>query len=249
MLCGLAMLLNSAPAHAAKRLAVLELSGELPPQELGLLTDAVRGAVVDTVGARIQVMTRENMEVMLTDMGIDASCIAEGACEVETARNLGVGYVVSGAVVAMGGKQIASLKLHQTDNGQLLSSKRAQGADALGLLDTIGETAGQLMEALVAPSDDRVSTPATVPPKPTASAPGPALYCGGRKVNDYVATFQEAYQLGQQIDLKPHPAANFAKRVLEIDIGRRAFNSVESLVDIQQKDDIKATIRLKCTMR
>jgi len=159
MLCGLA-LLGHEPAMGAERLAVLELSGELPPQELGLLTDEVRGAVVDAVGADVAVMTRENMEVMLTDMGIDASCVSEGACEVETARNLGVDYVVSGAVVSMGGKQIASLKLHQTKNAQLLASKRAQGEDALGLLDEIGDTAGQLVAT--------ISAAATLPAEPAA---------------------------------------------------------------------------------
>jgi len=148
----------SISAWAAERLAVLELSGDLPAQELGLLTDEVRGAVVRGLGARIHVMTRENMEVMLTDMGIDASCVSEGACEVETARNLGVDYVVSGAVVGMGGKQIASLKLHRTQNAQLLASERAQGADALGLLDAIGGTANELIAVLSSPAPSEVAT-------------------------------------------------------------------------------------------
>jgi len=137
-------------ALAGERLAVLELSGELKPQELALLSDEVRGAVVRSISGDILVMTRENMEVMLTDMGIDASCIAEGACEVETARNLGVDYVVSGSVVGMGGKQIASIKLHQTDNGGLLGSERATGADSLALLEAIDDTVVKLMQALAA---------------------------------------------------------------------------------------------------
>jgi hypothetical protein len=76
---------------AAPRLAVLELSGaKLTLEERSLLTDAVRGACVKQAGGRLVVMTRENMEVMLSDMGIAPSCVSEGACEVETARNLGV---------------------------------------------------------------------------------------------------------------------------------------------------------------
>ena len=100
-------------------MAVLEISGELSPEERAVITDAVRGSLVKTLGAAVQVMTRENMEVMLTDMGLDASCVAEGACEVETARNLGVDYVVSGSLTAMGDVLVGSLKLHETATGRL----------------------------------------------------------------------------------------------------------------------------------
>ena len=53
-----------------------------------------RGAVAKAESTNLKVMTRENMEVMLSDMGIDATCVSEGACEVETARNLGVNSTV-----------------------------------------------------------------------------------------------------------------------------------------------------------
>ena len=196
----LAAVVLGVPAWAAERLAVLELSGDLPPQELALLTDEVRGAVVRTVGAQIHVMTRENMEVMLTDMGLDASCISEGACEVETARNLGVDYVVSGAVVGMGGKQLASLKLHQTKNAQLLASERAQGADSLGLLDDIGGTAGKLMAALqTGAGDDGVLAGASAPTAAIASPPAPPGSFKGLKMTGEV----ESSTLGKLVCIGP----------------------------------------------
>jgi len=132
-------------AEAAERLAVLELSSDAEPQipsgQLAALTDAVRKGVGTTLGDSVQVMTRENMEVMLTDMGLDASCIAEGACEVETARNLGVDYVVSGAITSFGPKLVVSLKLHATQTGQLLGSEQLSGDDTFSLLSTLPDSA------------------------------------------------------------------------------------------------------------
>jgi len=96
--CGLlwVFLVMVGPAGAAERLAVLDLQSDgMDRNQRALLGDEVRGAVVRAIGKRIEVMTQENMEVMLSDMGIDASCVSEGACEVETARNLGVDYVLS----------------------------------------------------------------------------------------------------------------------------------------------------------
>jgi len=165
------LFLTSAPALAAERLAVLELQAKhLSADERTLLSDEVRGAVVETVGRDIQVMTRENMEVMLSDMGIDASCVSEGACEVETARNLGVDFVVSGTVVDLSGKQVASLKLHQTENGQLLASKRTQGADTFALLEAIGPLTVSLLGPL---ADERKPETEDVGSTPEKSDQGP----------------------------------------------------------------------------
>ena len=148
--CAALLLLWGSPAVAAERLAVLELSGDLEPKELGLLTDTIRGAVVKTLGDNVQVMTRENMEVMLTDMGLDADCVSEGACEVETARNLGVDYVVSGSVISAGGLLIASVKLHETQGGSLKGQEQARGADFIALLDNLPASSALLVETLAA---------------------------------------------------------------------------------------------------
>ena len=136
-------------AHAVERLAVLELQApSLSAEERGLLTDTVRGAVVDALPPDVKVMTRENMEVMLTDMGLDASCVAEGACEVETARNLGVDYVVSGNVVSISNVLVVSLKLHETGSGALVASKQQRGADVLTLMDGLAAPSQELLAKL-----------------------------------------------------------------------------------------------------
>jgi len=156
------------PAHATERLAVLELSGKaVPTDQLAALTDAVRGGVRDKLGNKVQVMTRENMEVMLTDMGLDASCVAEGACEVETARNLGVDYVVSGTITAFGPKLVASLKLHETSSGQLKGSQQATAEDAFTLLSSL-PAAGSGVVGEIAGSEAQP----TAPVQTTAPSPG-----------------------------------------------------------------------------
>ena len=127
------------------RVAVLEMSGALTPQERGIFTDEVRGAVVSARGSAVTVMTRENMEVMLTDMGIDADCVAEGACEVETARNLNVDFVISGSIVQMGETLVVSVKLHDVKTGGLLSTSRTQGATSLELLNAMQPATAELL--------------------------------------------------------------------------------------------------------
>jgi len=157
-------------ASAAERLAVLELTGDLSAKERGLLSDTVRGGIVEAAGETVQVMTRENMEVMLTDMGIDASCVAEGACEVETARNLGVDFVVSGSITSMGGMLIVSMKLHETTGGSLVGSQQVRGADGLALLDGVGPAAATLSGKLASNP-----APAPQPVQPAVASARPPV--------------------------------------------------------------------------
>jgi len=127
------------------RVAVLELSASSTIEGLDILSDQVRGAVAKSASTDLKVMTRENMEVMLSDMGIDATCVSEGACEVETARNLGVDYVVTGKIAALSGKLVLSLKLHETKTGVLLSQENVIGDDVLTMLDPVAPAVEKLL--------------------------------------------------------------------------------------------------------
>jgi TolB-like protein len=95
-------------------LAVLEFSGARTQGEiLEVFADTVRGGVVQGLARReIQVMTRENMMVLLKEMGKN-DCV-EGDCEVETARNIGADFVVSGSVVRIDQSFVVTLKLHES---------------------------------------------------------------------------------------------------------------------------------------
>ena len=140
-----------------------------------MLTDSVRGAVVSSVHGDVQVMTRENMEVMLTDMGLDASCVSEGSCEVETARNLGVDYVVSGRVAQMGTVLVVSVKLHETATGRLVSAEQVRANRAVDLLDALKSPTKGLVATLAGPSSAATTAAVAPPPRPDPRpVPSPA---------------------------------------------------------------------------
>lgn len=85
----------------SKRLAVLEFRGKIDSDVLETFADAVRGGAVEGLAGReVEVLTRENMMVLLREMGKE-DC-TEGDCEVETARNIGADFVVSGTVACWG---------------------------------------------------------------------------------------------------------------------------------------------------
>jgi hypothetical protein len=127
------------PQGKNQRLAVLEFQGKnLESDILMTFADTVRGGILQAVGSRgISVMTRENMLVLLKDMG-KQDC-AEGECEVETARNIGADYVVSGKVVRMERIYFITLKLHETKLGSLRGTDTIEGASPVELLHLLRE--------------------------------------------------------------------------------------------------------------
>jgi TolB-like protein len=143
LLVGLAPL--DAMAGDNPRIAVLELQGELPTSSLMLLSDKVRAGVLDAIqGRNIVVMSRENMAVLAKDMGLDLSCI-EGACEVETGRNIGAAYVVSGGITQMGGIWLCTVKIHQTQSGALLATGDTEAESPLSLRNEIPPLVARLV--------------------------------------------------------------------------------------------------------
>ncbi len=127
------------------RLAVLEFSGPLDDTVLMMLSDEVRGVALKAVAEHhCSVMTRESMAVILKDMG-RGEC-EEGDCEVETARNIGADFVVSGSVAKIEGSFVATLKLHETARGMLLASARATAPTALELIEAIKRSSAELFK-------------------------------------------------------------------------------------------------------
>lgn len=137
------------PAAAAqlnnKRLAVLEFQGKnLNEDVLMAFSDNVRGGSLQGLaGYGVSVMTRENMLVLLKDMGKD-QC-SEGDCEVETARNIGADFVVSGKVVVVEGIYVVTLKLHETKNGSLIGTEAVEAKSQVEMLHLLRERGRQLM--------------------------------------------------------------------------------------------------------
>lgn len=168
--------LATQPTH--RRLAVLEFSGRnLEADVLGAFSDAVRGGAVEgLVGRDVKVMTRENMMVLLRDMG-KSEC-AEGDCEVETARNIGADFVVSASVVHIENSFVITLKLHESKEGGLLATDAIQANTLLETLSQLRQHGRDLLAINIgptgAPTGAPRSTVATPAPAPR-SAPAPEV--------------------------------------------------------------------------
>jgi hypothetical protein len=111
------------------------------------LVSGLREGALDTIrsaDADIKMMTRENMLVRLSDMGIDPSCV-EGECEIETARIMGADYVISATLLELGGRWILSAKLHESEDGQLLASGNIEAKTLLELTRATPGVASSLL--------------------------------------------------------------------------------------------------------
>jgi TolB-like protein len=167
------------PARAAeRRLAVLEFQGKkLDDDVLNTFSDAVRGGVVDALAGRpVLVMTRENMVMLLKEMG-RKGC-TEGDCEVETGRNIGADYVVSGAVARIDQSLILTLKLHETKSGGLLGTEMVEGTSQMEVLRQLGDRSRELIETkLLRRPDSRASArePVAQSPRPSQALAGEAI--------------------------------------------------------------------------
>ncbi|MGB8298577.1 MAG: PEGA domain-containing protein [Polyangia bacterium] len=132
---------------ADRRLAVLEFQGsKVDDETLKTFADAVRGGALEgLVGRGIDVMTRENMMAMLKAMG--KSGCSEGECEVETARNIGADYVVSGSVTHIENLYVVTLKIHESKGGTLLATDMLKGKTQVEVLDQLREHGRDLLRA------------------------------------------------------------------------------------------------------
>ncbi len=137
------------PVIANGKLAVLDFrsyTDALKPEDVRYFTDVVRGATLKAA-PKLQVMTRENLLVLLQATGKDAAN-CEGECEVDTGRRIGADAVVSGEILKVGTHFKLSLKLHETHDGRLLSTSVASGRS----IDELDESAQTAAMELIAPT-------------------------------------------------------------------------------------------------
>lgn len=142
------LLWSSVAAGAPERLAVLELKGAaaLSDEARAYLTDVVRGVSLRLPRARWFVLTRENILQSLPP-DVDLST-CEGACEVETGRNIGAHVVISGEILEFGGLVRVTLKAHETGEGRLLASARASAKGVGHMEGPLEQAALRVLRAL-----------------------------------------------------------------------------------------------------
>ena len=133
------------PVKAARRLAVLEFSGDasVGPEVRTTMSDSARAGALEVVGGQgYLVITRESMATVLKDMG---TCAAqEGECEVETGRLIGADLLVTGHLVRVEQALVLTLKLFEVGSGALLATQVLEAPGPLELLRGIPAAARTL---------------------------------------------------------------------------------------------------------
>ena len=146
---------RSAPAKpqakSGKMLAVLSLkanaSAGLGPDHVAMLTDYVRQLAFKAAGHH-EIMTSENMEVLLKSHGTTLAQCAEASCEVEFGQRIGADFVVSGALSKLGSYLFLNLKAHDTGKGVLLSAETIKAKSVDGLVEALEAAAFKLLASL-----------------------------------------------------------------------------------------------------
>jgi len=139
----------AAEPQQSRVVSVLELRNKLQPREsldTGYVADRLRAEVL-SAGVDAKVISRENMLVLLQAQGKQlAEC--EGECEVETGRRIGADLVVSGEVLRVGESLKASLRLHETQSGTMVSAATVAATTPEDLDARLGATVRQLFAPL-----------------------------------------------------------------------------------------------------
>ena len=136
------------PARSAETLAVLELRTPGVQIELAQVwSDAVRGVAKERLPG-LRVYTRENLTTMLKPWPLGGLVDCEDLCEIEIGRKIGAKYIVSGQVISVEGSYIASIKLHETQGGELLGVQEAQTVYLRDMSVALQAATGDLVKPL-----------------------------------------------------------------------------------------------------
>ena len=121
-------------ALAEQRVAVLEFRGVgIDENILHKLSDQTRRAATETLPQQEYIiLTRENILMILDDMGKDVSCF-EGSCEVEIGRNIGSDLLVTGNILKIEQHYSLTLTLYRTQDGSVLGMKEIYTENLLEL--------------------------------------------------------------------------------------------------------------------
>ena len=109
----------------AKKIAILEFANkaQLSRDAAAYLPDLVRDEATRLKRGRFVIMTSENILAMLPPGSDLANC--QGECSVETGRNVGADYILTGKIIKFGRTFKVSMKLYETQGGSLVAGERA----------------------------------------------------------------------------------------------------------------------------
>jgi formylglycine-generating enzyme required for sulfatase activity len=144
-------------AFAKQRVAVLDFSNNanLSDFEVEYISNIVRGVVRDELpSSQFVLMTRENILELLPDDRVISECIGE--CAVETGRNIGADFIITGEVVLFGGELRISISMHELSEGDMLGNVRAGAGSILSLEPIVAEKAKEITILLTPVQEESV---------------------------------------------------------------------------------------------
>jgi TPR repeat protein/TolB-like protein len=213
------------PVKAAnQRIAVIEFVGKADSSQLQELTDEARLGVLDvTKGKAYTVMTKESIATIARDLGVDLSKCTEAECEVDTGRQIGAHFVVTGKVTKTGRRFKFMMKVFNTDTAILLTGDTIRAKDLSELEAELRKfTRIQIAEAL-----DLGAPPAA--PATTVAAPAPPPGAPARATAS--TTFGGSGDMKSAMDakLKEKRCRNTAEQQGKILRAQRLTNAVTKL--------------------
>jgi len=125
----------------------VDTSAGLDEQQVNMITDYVRQLAFKTAGHH-EIMTSENMEVLLESHGTTLAQCADAQCEVEFGQKIGADFVVSGNLSRLGSYLFLNLKAHDTAKGVLLGAETVKAKDVDGLIEGLDVAAATLLSGL-----------------------------------------------------------------------------------------------------
>lgn len=172
-------------------LAILEFAMEPSTSQtidVGLLREATTTHTLAHVDPeQISLMTRENMMVLIDANAVDLTCI-EGQCEVETGRNLGADWVISGTLHRAEPDYLLYFKLHDTHTGRLVSALEMSGHSQEDLLSNIPFAVSELLNPL---AKRRMMDLNSI----TVSAQSSVLGCSSKRIQESIAQWTTVWHM------------------------------------------------------
>ena len=180
-----------ADERAIPKLVVLEFKVDnriISIDASATLANLVRSRIVQSMGGAIKLISKEKViEILRASNKSAAQCTSE--CEVQTGREIGADYVLTGSVGALSGKAILVLDVKKSQDGVTAASishkalpgelddKLDEAVDRLAaeLLQNLGRTKGGDARRADPPRSNDDSDGIAIPPPPVVGVSGPRV--------------------------------------------------------------------------
>ena len=241
----------SAPVPETERMvAVLEFNGVgVDDQVLLKLADSARVTSRNALPiSSYHMLTRENMFQILSDNEIDPSCV-EGQCAVETGRNIGADLIISGDVLKLEGQYLLSLKLYETESGNLLSAWDVETSKALKLIQEVEPATLTLLEKGLGISPPRQTSSRAEPNErePISRSSNRRNSSGQKGRVRFVTTPAGCKVLinGEQICSTTPCSRTLPLGYQTVTVKKRNYGTVSSTMKLSASETVRVTLRSK----